>query len=170
MRKPVKQRNRFLFNFHFLHPQKLKFHIQKFSRSRFIDPCIDIFSRNRTLKDFKRFGLEFRIRVNVKGYFLPGYTPPFAYSWRILANVYTGVGSWRGPIIRAGWPDQIRKIVIRMIYEWGRKRARGNERWHPEYGGGNLWPRNRCVPEGRYIPFPKNIIRKGGGCTSGRTH
>lgn len=33
-------------------------------------------------------------------------------------NVYTGVGSWRGPIIRAGWPDQIRKIVIRMIYEW----------------------------------------------------
>lgn len=76
MRKPVKQRNRFLFNFHFLHPQKLKFHIQKFSRSKFIDPCTDIFSRNRSLKDFKRFGLEFRIRVNVKGHFLPGYFLP----------------------------------------------------------------------------------------------
>ena len=42
--------------------------------------------------------------------------------------------------------------------------------WRTGMGwGGNLWPRNRCVPEGRYIPLPKNIIRKGGGYTTGKT-
>lgn len=65
----------------------------------------------------------FRSRVSnscVNVHFLSGYTP-FSYWSRGIVeefrSVYTGVGSWRGPIIRAGWPDQIRKIVIRMIYE-----------------------------------------------------
>lgn len=60
------------------------------------------------------------------------------------------VESQRGPIIRTGRPDQIRKIAISMIYESrtnGRahrprgKRVRGNERWHlenREVGGGRV--------------------------------